>query len=68
MQVNVVLNKFLCKNQVFIDLNLSVAELKGHILEAQAAISLTVGSEIIPTITSFTLHELAMQPHLQTRL
>jgi cytochrome P450 family 6 len=47
---------------------LSVAELKGDILEAQAATSLTVGSENIATITSFTLYELAMQPHLQTRL
>jgi cytochrome P450 family 6 len=50
------------------NLKLSVAEHKGDILEAQAAISLTVGSESIATITSFTLYELAKQTHLQTRM
>jgi cytochrome P450 family 6 len=44
------------------------AELEGDILVAQAAIFFTAGFESNASTTSFTLYELAMQPHLQTRL
>jgi cytochrome P450 family 6 len=47
---------------------LLLAELEGDILVAQAAIFFTAGFESTASTTSFTLYELAMQPHLQTRL
>lgn len=50
------------------NLNLFLAVLKGDMLVAQAAIFFTAGFESSATTTSFTLLELAMQPHLQTRL
>lgn len=43
-------------------------QLEGDILVAQAAIFFTAGFESNASTTSFTLYELAMQPHLQTRL
>jgi len=45
-----------------------VLALKGDTLVAQAAIFFIAGFESQATTTSFTLYELAMQPHLQTRL
>lgn len=45
-----------------------VIQLEGDILVAQAAIFFTAGFESNASTTSFTLFELAMQPHLQTRL
>ena len=50
------------------NLNLFLAVLKGDMLVAQAAIFFTAGFESNATTISFTLCELAMQPHLQTRL
>jgi cytochrome P450 family 6 len=49
-------------------LNLLFAEFEGDIVVAQAAIFFTAGFESNASTTSFTLYELAMQPHLQTRL
>jgi cytochrome P450 family 6 len=50
------------------DFNLLFTELEGDVLVAQAAIFFTAGFESNASTTSFTLYELAMQPHLQTRL
>jgi Cytochrome P450 len=47
---------------------LFLAELKGDMLVAQAALFFTAGFESNATTTSFTLCELALQPDLQTRL
>lgn len=50
------------------NLNLFFAELKGDALVAQAAIFFTAGFESNATTIAFTLCEMALQPHLQTRL
>jgi cytochrome P450 family 6 len=47
---------------------LFLAVLKGDMLVAQAALFFTAGFESSATVTSSTLYELAMQPHLQARL
>ncbi|XP_069675031.1 cytochrome P450 6k1-like [Periplaneta americana] len=49
-------------------LDKSTFEFNGDNLVAQAAIFFTAGFESNATTTSATLYELAMQPHLQTRL
>ncbi|KDR14000.1 Cytochrome P450 6k1 [Zootermopsis nevadensis] len=43
-------------------------DFKGDILVAQAAIFFTAGFEANAAVIAFILYELAMQPHLQTRL
>jgi hypothetical protein len=53
---------------VYISFDLPFAEFDGDIVVAQAAIFFTAGFESNASTTSFTLYELAMQPHLQTRL
>ncbi|KDR24549.1 hypothetical protein L798_15032 [Zootermopsis nevadensis] len=59
------------KNSTYYNLHqfkIFFADFKGDILVAQAAIFFTAGFEANAATIAFILYELAMQPHLQTRL
>jgi cytochrome P450 len=60
--------QFTAKSSCLHQFKLLLADFKGDILVAQAAIFFTAGFEANAAIISFTFYELAMQPYIQTRL